>query len=238
VPVLRDAERANHFIDLEVFAGKELPPTRGEYSRLCWSLKTDADRVGALPYALQEAHERLLLAFIEHRKRPNDEATRAKALYLAGILAHYAQDAAQPLHATIHFNGRAKTARGSPRSGIHVKVDALPEKMKLTAEEIAKDLKKVEAPKEGEAPLAISMAAIKESFGLVDRVYELEPKLPASDAEPPKDPDPAVRAFTLERCRAGARLTAALWYSAWVRSGKMELPEWHRWAKAGADAAQ
>jgi hypothetical protein len=230
VPALRDAERSNHFIDLELFEGKDLPASRGEYNRLCRSHRTSAEQAGSLPYALQEYHERLALAFLEHRRRPDDQATRAKILYLAGILAHYAEDAAQPLHTTVDYDGRAKPDKSSPRSGIHLKVDALPEKMKLTAEEIAKELKKVAAPKDGDTPFAAGMAVIKESFGLVDRVYELEPKLPASDAEPPRDPDPAVRAFTLERCRAGAKLTAALWYSAWVRSGKMELPEWHRWA--------
>lgn len=236
-PALRDAERHNHFIDLEVFEGRELPPTRSEFNRLCGSLRTSAEAAGALPYALQESHERLALAFLEHRSRPDDEPTRAKVLYLAGILAHYAQDAAQPLHATVHYDGRAEGGKASPRTGIHLKVDALPQNAKLAAGEIARDLGKAAAPKDGETPFAVGLAAVRESFALVDRVYELEARLPAAGAAAPGELDPAVRAFALERCRAGAQLTAALWYSAWVRSGRMELPEWHRWAgpKAAAE---
>ncbi len=41
-----------------------------------------------------------------------------------------------------------------------------------------------------------------------------------------------LREFALERCRAGAQLAAALWYSAWTQSAKVTLPEWHKGARA------
>jgi hypothetical protein len=226
VPALRSAENPNHFINLEALLGKDLPKTRAEYVRLCWSVNTDADKIGCLPYAIQEEYEKLVMAFAEHRAAPGDKAIQAKILYLAGVLAHYAEDAAQPLHTTIHYDGRARPDKSSPRSGIHLKADALPEKLGLTAEEMAKGLKKAEAPKDG--AFTVVLVAIKESHDRVDRLYELEPKLPDAGAEPPKEPDKELREFCLERCRAGASFTAALWYSAWVQSGKVELPEWRK----------
>jgi hypothetical protein len=48
---------------------------------------------------------------------------KAKILYIAGVLAHYTEDAAQPLHTTVDFDGRLKPDGTSPRSGIHRKVD-------------------------------------------------------------------------------------------------------------------
>ena len=235
VPALRSAENPNHFINLESLQGKELPKTRQQYVKLCWDVNTDADKTGCLPYAIQEDYEKLVMAFAEHRKAPEDKAVQAKVLYLAGVLAHYAEDAAQPLHTTIHYDGRAKPNKVSPRSGIHPKVDALPEKLRLTAEEIAKDIKKVEAPKD--VAFAFTLAAIRESHGRVDRLYEFEAKLPDTDAEPPKDPDKDLREFSLERCRAGASLAATLWYAAWAQSAKVTLPPWHRAAQRGAEAA-
>ena len=236
VPALRSAENPNHFINLEALQGKELPKTRQQYVKLCWDVNSDADKIGCLPYAIQEEYEKLVMAFAEHRKAPEDKAVQAKILYLAGVLAHYAEDAAQPLHTTIHYDGRAKPDKSSPRSGIHTKVDALPEKLGLTAEEIAKGLQKVEAPKDG--AFAATLAAIKESHGKVDRLYELEPKLPDANVEPPKEPDKDVREFGLERCRAAASFTASLWYSAWAQSAKVKLPEWHKPGTPAAGAAK
>jgi hypothetical protein len=224
-PVLGAAEGPNHFINLESLLGKELPKTRAQYARLCWSVNTDADKTGCLPYAIQEWYERLLLAFAEHRKAPGDEVVQAKILYIAGILAHYTEDAGQPLHTTIHYNGRARPDNTSPKTGIHIQMDALPEKVKLTAEEIAAGLK-VEAVDE-KAVFGAVLAAIRESHGRVETVYKLEARLPAWQAEPPAEPDKEVRALALDCCRTSALLTARMWYSAWVNSAKVKLPEWH-----------
>jgi len=225
LPAARAAEGPNHYINPEGLQGRELPRTRPEYVKLCRELKTDADVVGCLPYALEEGYEKLALAFAEHRKSPEDKAVQAKILYLAGILAHYTGDAEQPLHTTIHHDGRAKPDGTSPKSGIHIKMDALPEKLGLPPEEIAKGLKAVEAPKD---VFTAIQAAIEDSRSRIDRVYELEAKLPDANAAPPKDVDPDVRKLGLECCRAGARFTAMLWYAAWVRSAEIKLPEWHK----------
>jgi hypothetical protein len=219
---LRPTQTAEHFIDLELLESRKLPATRRDYEKLCRELRQDHYSVGTLPYALAEWHDRLVLAFAEHRQWPGDARVRAKALYLGGVLAHYAADAAQPLHTTIHFDGRARVNGTSPRSGIHNKMDALPGNLGLTVAELSADLK-IEPPDD---PFAAIVAAIDESHRLVDRVYELEAALPPAEGAAPGKPDAALREFAVERCRAAARLTATLWLSAWRISAKVKLPEW------------
>ena len=204
---LRASQAPEHFIDLELLKGRKLPGTRPEFAALCKELGQEPDKVGTLPYALREWYDRLVLAFAEHRKWPDDGRVRTKVLYLAGVLGHYSADAVQPLHATLHFDGRAAADGSSPRTGIHFKVDALPERLGLKADEVAKELK-VSAAAD---PFAAVASAIQESGGLVDKVYEMEKALPAVGGPAPAEPDPEVRRFALERCRAGARLTATLW---------------------------
>jgi hypothetical protein len=224
---LRAAEGPNHYIDLELLQNRALPADRWKYEGLCREVRTSARTAGCLPYSIQEWWERLLLAFAEHRAWPKDERVRAKTLYIAGVLAHYAQDAAQPLHTTVHFDGRLRPDGSSPRSGIHARVDALPEKLRLTAKEVA-DAAGGKLPTLGPGGVAaMIMEAIRESHAKVDLVYKLEKKLPDSEAAPPEKVDPEVRAFALERMGAGARLTAALWYSAWTASADVKLPAWH-----------
>ena len=221
---LRPSQMPEHFIDLDLLEGQKLPVSRKDYAALCRRLKLDPDTVGWLPYAVRDWHDRLTIAFAEHRKWPKDERVRAKVLYIAGILSHYTADAAQPLHATVHFDGKAGEGGRSPRSGIHFKVDALPDRAGLKYEEVAKDLKVPDLP----GAFAAAVAAIEESAGKVEKVYELEAALPAPTGDRPEKLDPAIRALALERCRAGAALTAGLWYSAWQASAKVKLPEWHQ----------
>lgn len=223
LPALRAAEHPEHYLDLELLKGKELPRTRAEFHALCRELKVAPDKMGTLPYAIQEWYERLVLAFAEHRRWPKDERVRAKILYVAGVLSHYTGDASQPLHCTVHFDGRAKADGSSPETGIHLKMDALPDNVGITPEEAARSLR-VSAV---EDTFALSLATIRWSNRQVDKVYLLEAGLPAVD-EKPTSPDPRVRSLALECCRVGAVLTATVWYSAWVNSAKVELPGWRK----------
>jgi len=226
---LRSAQRADHFLDLELLAGKRLPPTRGEYFVICRGLRLHPDEVGTLPYAIQEYYERLVLAFAAHRKWPDDEGVKAQVLFLAGVLSHYAGDACQPLHCTVHYDGRAKRDAASPRTGIHLKMDALPGQAKLAPAEVARDLE-VKASRD---VFALTLWTIRQSNLRVDRVYELESWLPSAE-DPIADRlaaenrmDARVRALALDCTRAAAGFTAALWYSAWKNSARVELPAWY-----------
>jgi hypothetical protein len=56
---------------------------------------------------------------------------------------------------------------------------------------------------------------VQESHKLVGRCYELD------RAGAFRKPTAESRQFILHRCRAGAQLTADLWYTAWLRSATM-----------------
>lgn len=219
-PQLRDEEAPEHYLDVEMLKGAPLPPLRSEYVALCAKKGVEASKVGFLPYAIAEYTQRLTLCFAQYRKWPANPAIQAKTLIYAGVLAHYAEDMAQPLHTTVDFDGRVNADGASPRSGIHNKVDALFEKLTAGPKELAKDAKP--------APFADLMSAIfdelNRSHALVDRVYELEAELPAPDA--PLAPDSKAAQFALERMQRAATFTSSLYLTAWQDSAKIEVPEW------------
>jgi hypothetical protein len=210
---LRSSIEADHYIDLEDLGGKPLPPeSRFKGMELMRSLGKDPVRVGLLPYAIQEGVERLACAFYDHRENPADESIRMKCLVYAGNLAHFTTDAAMPLHTTIHFDGRVSADGGEKKQkGIHARLDAFPEKFKLTPEEITRGLTaKPVADVWGHVA-----AFLAESHGQVERSYELDA---AGGFETPTEES---RAFVLARCRAGAQLTMDLWLAAWIKSGTL-----------------
>lgn len=220
---LRQASAPDHRFDIELLEGLAPPPTRAAAAAMCAKLGIDAAALGTLPYAIDEWHRRLVLAFAEYRARPDDWRTRARVLYMAGVLSHYAVDSSHPLHCTVHFDGRVSSVRApSPRTGFHQKTDALPGKLGLSPEEIAHMLK----PTPVVDAFAAAVVAVRESNMLVDRLYELEPLVPPAEKPFEGMPDPAVREFILERCRAAAALTGGLWLSAWELSAAVVLPNW------------
>ena len=218
-PELRDQQRPEHFIDLELLKGAELPGTRSGFADLCRRRGLKPSEVGTVPYAVVEWTQRLTVALAELRKWPGNPHVRAKALVYAGHLAHYAQDLCMPLHTTIHYDGRAGKDGRSPRSGIHAKVDALIQKVA-----------RGRVPKAEVAPLAALMPGVvrelAQSHALVDTVYRIEPGLP--DRAAPLKPDTAAARFAEERLRACVRFTATLYLTAWHNAVKLPLPAWHQ----------
>ena len=222
------AEAPQHYFDRELLDGTPISPTREDFIQGCAAKGIKPSAIGFVPYATAEWTQRLTVALAEHRKWPNNPHIQHKCLVYAGLLSHYAQDLCQPLHTTIHYNGRANPDGTSPRSGIHVKVDALLQKLEPaelpagTAEATAFD-----------DLMSGVLEELRKSHRLVDRVYELEGLLPALDAPLPSDPD--VRQFVAERLNSAALFTARLYATAWRDSADVELPAWHRRA-AGTPA--
>ena len=212
-PFLRRSEEGNHFLDLEDLDGKKLPATnRFDGMKLLYTdLKRDPDKVGLLPYAIVENYERLLVAFSDHRKAPNSDAVPMKCLVYGGSLAHYTGDAAMPLHTTRDYDGRVQPDGTVKQKGIHAKVDAFPEKNRITPEEICRGLE----AKRVDDVWAHANAFLAESHTHVAACYDFDAK-GALDA-----PTEESRAFVLARCRAAAQLTLDLWYTAWVKSEKL-----------------
>jgi hypothetical protein len=226
-PALHAAEASEHYFDLELLKGKgdEPPATRYEFVALCARHGLKPEKVGLLPYAVTEWTQRLAVAFAEHRAYPGNPHVRSKCLVLAGVLSHYAQDLCQPLHATIHWDGRAKPDGSSPRTGIHTRVDAL--LGKLDRRKVRREaLDGLEVRPLGELMREV-MAEIRRSNALVDRVYDLDRAIPKLDA--PLDADSSAGRFAVERLRAAVGFTASLYVTAWADSAKIraKLPSWY-----------
>jgi len=220
LPQLNHSESPEHFLDVEMLEGRELPPLRYDYLKMCYQMGVDPTRAGTLPYSISEWTQRLTMAFAEHRTNPDNPYIRAKCLVYAGILAHYAADLHMPLHTSIHWDGRAVEGQPYVRTGIHNKVDALPTKVpynELFAEPLPTALASPDV-------FAFTLDELAKSHALVDRVYELEPKLPPWDDLSPLTGE--VRAFTIERERAAASFVADLFLSAWRNSADIQNPGW------------
>ena len=217
---LATTEGPNHYFDLELLGGVQVPPTRRRFLELCRDKGLDPAKTGLLPYAVVEWTQRLTVAFAEHRKWPENRYIHAKCLVYAGLLAHYAQDLCQPLHTTVHFDGRTKPDGSSPHTGIHGKMDDLLGRSKLDPTEAAKGIR----PQVLEPLLPALLEEIRRSHSLVDRVYALEQQLPTADES--WTATPAVDELANERLLACAQMTANLYLTAWQKSAKTKLPDW------------
>lgn len=215
LPHLQNAEHPEHYLDLELLKGQPLPEKRYEFVKLCAEAGLDPAQVGLVPYAVAEWTEKLALAFAQHRRWPENTLVQAECLIAGAHLAHYAEDLCQPLHATLHYDGRAGADGKSPRSGIHEQMDALPERLKLDPRELAREL----VPVAADSLMPAILAQLRASNALVASVYALEGELGNLDS-------PRVRAFAEERARAAAGFTAGLYLRAWKMSATVELPGW------------
>ncbi len=224
LPQVTDTEAPDHFIDWELLQGHALPPTRAEFVNLCARLKVDPQRVGFAPYAAAEWTQRLTIAFAEYRKYPRDANIQNKIGVYAGILSHYSADLCMPLHTTIDYDGRAKAGGVSPRSGIHAKIDSLPERLNLSPQSLAQ--------KQNVQPVNDLMPAITREILLsraqINTAYRLENQLPPDSDNQARHwkPSPKVRAWGTGRAREATRFTASLFLAAWRDSARIKLPVW------------
>lgn len=232
-PHVNSTEHSEHYLDIELLEGRPLPKNRYEFIELCTELEIKPNTVGFVPYAVAEWTERLAVAFAEHRKWPNNPFIQSKSFVYAGFVAHYAQDMCQPLHLTIHFDGRKQPDGSVLQKGIHEKVDALIEYLELDPTLLAKN--------QEIQPFDDLMAGIVEEFDAgfaqLDRVYELGDSLPTFSN---KDWErvPAVVDFAMERARAATRFTAVLYLTAWELSGKLKLEGWLDRARDDGETTQ
>jgi hypothetical protein len=208
---LKVAESPNHFLDMEDLEGHAPPPDRFQATALLARLNHVPDKTGFLPYAIVEGFDRLMVAFYDYRQEPNNPAVPMKCLVYAGNLAHYTTDAAMPLHTTRDYDGKPGPNGQQVQRGIHAKLDAFPEKFGFKPEEVSRGLE----AKATDDVWAYALKFINESHTHIDKAYELD-AAGAFDT-----PTEASRAFVMTRCRAGAKFTMDVWYTAWLKSAKL-----------------
>ena len=124
---VRIAEGPNHYIDLEAISPQveTIKPLPDRYSALLsyWTKGDSAQHVGLLPYQILEYYQRLKGEFKRYREGTVDRhAVEVAVVAYAGLMSHYVGDVSQPLHTTIHFNGRVNERREViAQKGIHAK---------------------------------------------------------------------------------------------------------------------
>ncbi len=214
-PLLSHAEHGEHYFDLEYLEGRAIPAKRFDFIALCFQLQLDPPRVGMAPYAIAEWTERLAVAFAEYRQWPENEAIQQKCLVYAGMLAHYAQDICQPLHATRDFDGKQQADGTMLGKGIHEKVDSSVERLGFAPEELAAEQDVVVFDS---LPKAIA-DQVRKSNWRVEEVYALL-------GHWQDESDARVRTLALELARTSVRFTASLYLTAWQQSAEIRLPRW------------
>ncbi len=214
-PLLSHAEHGEHYFDLEYLEGRAIPAKRFDFIALCFELGLDPTKVGLAPYAIAEWTERLAVAFAEHRQWSENEAIQQKCLVYAGILAHYAEDICQPLHATRDFDGKKQADGTVIGKGIHEQVDSSVERLGFAPGDLA-------AEQEVIAFDSLTKAIadqIRASNWRVEEVYALLGRWE-------DESDARVRALALDLARTSVRFTASLYLTAWHQSAEINLPRW------------
>lgn len=219
-PMLHAAEAPDHYFDCEILEGVDLPADRYAFLKIVYARGLEPSKVGLLPYSITEWTGRLQCAFAEYRAWPDDKAIQAKCLLYAGVLAHYAEDLCNPLHTTIHYDGRIQADGSKSGKGIHLRLDALIQKTPPVPAEALPE--RIEAYDDVFAGV---MEAFRVSHALVDWVYELDGNIPSLDDPVPAN-SPAVE-FAQERKAAAIAFTARLFLTAWQNSAKITLPKWY-----------
>ena len=231
---LKNAQEADHFIDLERVAWLDpLPQGRYEFYRKLYEKRaatpaTDhpddylPERVGLQPYITMEVYGRLKAAFREYRQRQAahqpTQAVQQAIIFYAGWLGHYVADASQPLHTTIQYNGWVgPNPKGyTTEHKIHGQFESTYVAANITAKDFAGLVK---SPERLEDPFARYVAYLRESNGMVENVYALEKAGGFTGKGSPEAFD-----FTTHRLAAGSQMLLDLWYTAWTESA-VPVPE-------------
>jgi hypothetical protein len=227
VPELNAIEAADHFIFLESadLTGRPLPRLR--YAFVCALAAAQAarpevamtpEKIGMLPYAVEEDYERLEAALRDYRAllaaRQNTKPVEAEIVYVAGILGHFVGDGSNPMHASIEYSGWVGPNPDgyTTEHSVHVRFEGDFVHANVKPEDVA--------PLIAAKPVVLSdvftdyMAYLRHSNSLVEKTYQLEKAGAFAGAG-----TPAGKAFVDQQLAAGATELRDMIYTAWVRSG-------------------
>ena len=231
---LRGATALDHFCAYEKVKDIDLPADRYDFVAKVQEEGlgvpgAPAKYVGFLPYRMAEMFQNLTLDFAVWRKEgqslpesdPKRQALEQNVLVSAGLLGHYVEDAAQPLHASVHHDGwNTAAVGGNPqgfrtRRGLHREFETELVNARVQEEEVQKRVGP--AHKLLGDPLKWGMGIVAESNAHVEELYTLEKngELKASD------PSDRAVSFVHDRMAVGAQNLRDIWYTAWLESEKL-----------------
>lgn len=218
---LRRAEAPEHYLDTEKLSDNPMnlkfEPDRYAALKRYFEMKETPAGVGLLPYQLIEDYQRLRGTFAQYRKDSTNTSIQQAILVSAGLLGHYAGDTAQPLHTTIHFDGRVdQHGTITKGKGIHARFEGTFVNQFI---EQAECRQYVGMPVVYANLYGAIREALAQSFAGIDEVYRLDEtgKLAA--------PDNATKAFVQQRIAHGSQFLASLWYTAWKESETVKHSE-------------
>lgn len=212
----------NHFLDYEFVGGLTLPPDRYKFIDLLYTSGTlrrhgirNSD-AGFLPWTIAELSDQLTIEFRQWRfaKPPERFQIEHDIIHVAGVLGHFAADAANPHHATMNFNGWAEP---NPN---HYPIDCdthfrFETQFVSHAIDIKDVTPRLAAPKLRTNYFASAVEFVRGSNSLVETLYRLD-RDQAFDVFRPVSQQ--GKDFAADRLAAGASYLRDLWWSAWRNS--------------------
>lgn len=223
-PSLDDANGSDHFLDYEYVAHLDLPPGRYEYIDLLYSSGTirrfglDPDTAGFVVWKIAEQAELLTDQFRDWRRAEPGVVRRQieeNIVFVAGTLAHYVEDAANPHHATIHYNGWV----GDPSRGFRNDCEAhsrFESGFVSRAIELPAVVSRLRPAERRADYFETAVGLIRESQSMVETLYTLD----AAGEFDGRDESGSGGVFAADRLAVGASVVRDLWWSAWLRSGE------------------
>jgi hypothetical protein len=231
---LKNSQEPDHFIDLERVDWLDpLPRGRYEFYRKLYEKRATTtdhsddylpEHVGLQPYITMEVYGRLKAAFREYRKLKSDHQPTASVeqaiIFYAGWMGHYVADGSQPLHTTIRYNGwvGANPNGYTTLHDIHSQFETAYVGANISAKNFAGF---VNAPEKLDDPFVRYVAYLRQSNGLVEKVYAIEKAGGFREKGSPE-----AFEFTSHRLAAGSQMLLNLWYTAWLESAAtVPVPE-------------
>jgi hypothetical protein len=216
------ANPPDHFFDAEFAAGLTLPPDRYKYITLLYSSGTlrrhgiTNSETGFLPWKIAEMSELLTNEFRQWRfARPPERAyIERDIIHVAGVLGHFAGDAANPHHASIDYNGwiEPNPNHYPTDCDTHSRFETRFVSHAIILGDVTPLLKPAE-PRTNYFATAVDF--VRGSQSLVETLYRMD-RDGAFDVFRPVSPE--AKRFTAQRLAAGASLIRDLWWSAWRNS--------------------
>lgn len=214
----------DHFLDYEYVAALELPPSRYRFIALLASSGTlrrygiSNDTAGFLPWRIAELSELLTSEFMQWRfsqpGSPERAAIEHEIVYVAGILGHYAADAANPHHTTIDYNGWVEPNPNhyATDCDTHFRFETQFVSHAISLEDV---IPRLDPPKQRSNYFTTALEFIRSSNALVEPLYRIDR---AGGFDVLRPVSAQAKEFTAARLAAGASLLRDLWWSAWRNS--------------------
>lgn len=228
-PSLTSLNFPDHFLDYEYVDHLELPNERYEFIELLHESGTlrrygiDQTTPGFSPWKIAELMELIENQWIIWLSAELDEEERKQVeeniIHYSGVVGHFVADAANPHHASIHYNGWVghPNPRGYPNDcDAHWRFETAFATRVLERREVFESLQPFELRTDY---FDQALGFVRSSYSLIDEMYALD-----RDGAFTGTGTPEGREFVTERLARGASWLRDLWVSAY-RAAQAEVAE-------------